>query len=270
MASDLVSESLSPHLRVSADQLWARLEFAFEDNAGWLQSLRLEDEDEAVDRSSPREFVYQYPNEDPWPDRENIEVYLSNPSIGEEDAWLTIEHPLLIPFHRTNDAEELRSCFEQARAAIPELRALFKARAATPEFLLQWGVFQYCCGFVNAAYFSRGDDLGPIRSSRRGAQAKSKSSQHKWVAHLLLRQIEAGRDRQLAERDVAQAVRDFLLAGKFPAGFSPKWFQDILAPDKQQLRTTYCRKYLSMKKIRALAAEPTDDIPTIDVPIPNT
>ncbi len=267
MASDLVSESLSPHLRVSADQLWARLEFAFEDNAGWLQSLRLEDEGEAVDRSSPREFVYEYPSEDPWPEREAVD--LSNPSVGEEEARLTIKHPLLIPFRRTDDAEELRSCFEQARAAISELRALFKARAATPEFLLQWGVFQYCCGFVNAAYFSRGDDLGPIRSSRRGAQAKSKSSQHKWVAHLLLRQIEAGRDRQLAERDVAQAVRDLLSAGKFPAGFSPKWFQDILQPD-DQLRTTYCRKHLTMPEIRALAAEPTDDIPTTSVQVPST
>jgi hypothetical protein len=243
MSSDNISQSLPVHLRMTPDELWGHLEAAFEGDADWLRGLRLESEGEAVDRSSPKEFV-------------------------DDEIDNEIKHPQLVHFRRTDDAEDLKAHFDAAQAAIPELRSLFKARAGTPELLLQWGAFQYRCGFVAATYFSRGDDLGPIRS-KRGARVKSKALQHKWIAHLLLRQIEAGRDRQPAERDVAQAVRDLLLAGKLPAGFPPKWFQDILGRDKQ-LRTTYSRKHFSKDKIRSLAAEPTDDIPPTNLPIPNT
>jgi hypothetical protein len=242
MSSNHAGQSLAPHLRMTPEQRWEYLQIAFEEDADWLRSLRLEHEEEAVNKSSPKEF---------------------DDEIGQE-----IKHSLLIPFRRTDDTEDLKAHFDEARAAIPDLRLLFSAREATPEFLFQWGAFQRRCGFVASSYYSHGDDLGPTRS-KRGSRAKSKRLQRKWIAHLLLRRIEAGRDRQLAERDVACAVRDFLLAAKFPAGFSPKWFQDILRPDKQ-LRTTYCRKYLPMIDIRALVAEPADDIPPTDVPIPNT
>jgi hypothetical protein len=266
MPSDHSVRSLPSHLRMGPAKLWDHLEAGFEEDADWLRGLRLEGEEEAVDRSSPKEFVDETRVKTKRKKKKAAD--LSNPSIGKEDTRVTIKHPLLVPFRRTDDAEELRSHFEQARAAIPELRALFKVRYATPEFLLQWGAFQHRCGFVAAAYFSRGDDLGPIRS-KRGAQAKSKSLQHKWVAHLLLRQIELGRDRQPAERDVAKAIRGFIAIGKFPADFSSKWFLDILGQDKQ-LKSTYSRKHFSMDEIRALAAEPRADIPPTNIPIPNT
>jgi hypothetical protein len=242
MSSNHTGPSLPPHLRMTPEQRWEHLQTAFEEDADWLGSLRLEHEDEAVDKSSPKEFDDEIDHE--------------------------IKHSLLIPFRRTDDAEELRSHFEQARAAIPDLRLLFIARDATPEFLLQWGAFQHRCGFIASSYYSHGDDLGPIRS-KRGSRAKSKTLQRKWIAHLLWWRIEAGRARPLAERDVAHAVRDFLLVGKFPTGFSPKWFQDILGPDKQ-LRSTYSRKHFPVHEIRRLAAEPANDIPPTDVPIPNT
>jgi hypothetical protein len=227
-----------PYMRLNSDELWETLRATFEDDAAFIQSLRLEDRDEAVDRSSPRE-------------------------IGS-----TIRHSLLIPYRRTDDADELGQCLEYARRVIPELRELFSARIATPEFLHYWGAFQCACGLINACYFSRGDDLGPLRSKIKGSEARSKDTQYRWVARLLRQQFEKRGSRQLAERDVAKGIDNFIKGGTFPEDFDREWFECILGADRQ-LRSTYCRKHLSFEQLQEYAAAPGDDLPPL-IPLPTT
>jgi hypothetical protein len=242
--------SVSPSfMTMTSEDVWLRLQGDFEEDASFIKSVRLENASEAVDRSSPKE--------------EAIDPEELDGKFGP-----SIKHTALVPFRRTDDAEELRAHFGYALGAIPELRALFAARVPTPEFLASWGRFQCACGFVAAAYYSSGDDLGPVRSGKNGPAAKNRDAQLKWVAQLLLRQIRRGRNRQQAERDVAQAIREMLGKGALPHGFKPPWFQRIIGPDKQ-LRTTYSRKRLSMSAMETLCGESVDDIPPIDIPIPS-
>ena len=227
---------------LTGDALFACLKDAFEDDAAFIHSIRLEQFEEALTRSEPKEF---------------------DPEIGME-----FKHSGLVPYRRTNDNEELRDQFECAREVIPELAQMFAAQKLTPEFFRLWGVFRYACGFLYACYFSRGDDLGPMRSGIRGAAAKSREPQRRWVSRLLMIPLQQGRDHQRAERDVAKGINNFITVGIYPKGFEPGWFQCILGADKQ-LRSTYSRSHLKREEVEALAAKPGDDLPPL-IAVPKT
>jgi hypothetical protein len=151
---------------------------------------------------------------------------------------------------------------------VPELEAMFDSRGLTPEFLHLWGVFRSCCGFIESSLYAQGNDLGSIRAGRAGGRPRL-DPQKKWVAHLLTRQLDAGRLGKLAERDVAKAILLYISTEQLPDAFPKEWFSRILGADNQ-LKLTYSSKHLNSEQIQQLLDAPIDDIPLTDIHIPKT
>jgi hypothetical protein len=186
-----------------------------------------------------------------------------DPSDLRLDSWHVAR------YLESDDRENLLHFHKMGLRALGETKKAIRKRQVTPEFMNQWSILLSCHGFIVAAMMARGDDLQSKRAGRAGGAAVSKERQKKWVAHLLARQIAIGRTRQLAERDVAKAIWDFIQAGKFPDGFPRAWFEDLLREDRQ-LRTTYSWRHLLKPHVGELAAQPPHDIPPTNIPIPKT
>jgi hypothetical protein len=240
LANESADLTLSPHLHMSPEEWWDKVEEAFDLDAEFIRSLRLMSKEEAVNRTAPTLF--------------------------DPEIELEIVHPSLVPYRNTDDREELESRLNFALSAIADLKRMFGSRELSAEFLHLWGAFQSSRGFLESSYFSRGDDLGSVRAGRAGGRPPH-LPQKRWVAHLLMRQIQAGRERKLAERDVAAAIWKLLLSPPLPSNFPKQWFTKILGKD-DQLKSTYSQNHLSMEEIEQLVQGQRNDIPPIEIPIP--
>jgi hypothetical protein len=250
LAMKEVEMQVPSFMKLTGDALWEHMKEAFDDDAAFIRSVRLEEFEEALNRSEPKEF---------------------DPEIGME-----IKHPRLVPYRRTNDDEELVEKFEYAREVIPELAQMFAVRELSPEFFHLWGNFRHACGFVDACYFSRGDDLG---QERRAASTRLRTNRHyRWLSHQLLPLIQNGQRRPEAEQAIAEAIRELILSKQYPARFDRRWFQVYVAWDptdneekryaenktvpeienwtKVKLASTFTAKHLSRRRLEELASDP--------------
>ena len=258
MTSNHLLWPLSARSRMNPDEMWKHLEAAFEDDADWLQGLRLEEEGEALDRSSPKEVAFVCEDDE--------DLLRKLPKESDYKIGPEIKHPQLVAFRRTDDAAELKARLDQARAAIPKLETLFEARAVTPEFLLQWGAFQFCCGFISSSYFSLSDDpgLGYLRAGTTGGRPR-RDRDRKWIALLLIRQLDKGRSRGDAEVDIARAIRAAVKSK--PDGNEERAWLESFLNEKQDLRSTFCERNFTLPAVRAAVRLP-HVIPPVDGFVP--
>jgi hypothetical protein len=169
----------------------------------------------------------------------------------------------LIRYRDTDDRENLLYFLENGRELLPIVRELLAQRKLSQEFFIKWADLNYCHGWVSNAIFSGGDDLGYSRAGLEGTKAKSRDLQRRWVARLLLAELDRGKPQQLAERDVARRLNRAKNEGSLPKEIIDDWLNKIIHQNGQ-LRATYCQKHFSKNTIRQLASEPAEGLPPLD------
>jgi hypothetical protein len=148
---------------------------------------------------------------------------------------------------------------------------MFEARRPSAEFIHALARFNFTYGYIAAIVMYAGDDLGPERAKHAGgtAVATKAYTNKKWVSHLVARQIARGRERQLAERDLAKAINKLTEQDLSPDAFPLEWYKRLLGADGQ-LRSAYTGKRLPLDELSRLAQESTADIPPTDFHVPET
>ena len=117
-----------------------------------------------------------------------------------------------------------------------------------------------CHGFISAHILDDSDGLDRVRSGQSG----NKNAQRKWLAHLIIREIDSGQNRVDAEVAVAEKIKAVLRAGSFPSGFNETWFSSMIT--RGGLASTYDQKHFSVRRMRHLVQKNLDGIPPIDFP----
>jgi hypothetical protein len=169
----------------------------------------------------------------------------------------------LIRYRDTDDRDNLLYFRERGIELLAEVRWLLDQRKFTRRLFIRWGELNFCHGWISNAIFSGGDDLGYHRAAIEGTTAKSRDSQRRWVARLLVVELDRGKPRQVAERDVARRITQVRETGSLAEIVSDEWLAKILH-NNGQLRATYSQKHFPEKLIRQLASEPAEDMPPLD------
>jgi hypothetical protein len=150
---------------------------------------------------------------------------------------------------------------ELGRRVLPEVAPQIKARKLTPKFAKDWGVVMMCHGFISAHILDDSDDLRDVRRGLKTGSIRSKNAQRKWLAHLIIREIDSGKNRTEAEDAVAEKIKAILESRSFPPGFGEAWFSSMIT--RGGLASTYDHKHFLVRTMRRVVQENLDDIPPI-------
>lgn len=150
---------------------------------------------------------------------------------------------------------------EFGRSLIPYAERSIRAKRMSRRFLVEWGHLMMCHGFILSFILDDSDDLKHQRAGNKTGQLRSKEAHRKWVAKIVLAQMDNGCSRDEAEAFVAAHAKSIIKTGEFPEGFGKRWFESLLSTG--ELKATYDFKHLTLKRMRTLAAAPNDDIPPL-------
>lgn len=159
------------------------------------------------------------------------------------------------------ELDSRESYLEFGRSLIPYAERSIRAKRMSRRFLVEWGHLMMCHGFILSFILDDSDDLKHQRAGNKTAQLRSKEAHRKWVAKIILAQMDIGNSRDEAEAFVAAFAKSVIKGGDFPEGFGKGWFESLLS--RGELKATYDYKHLSLKRMRALAAASSDDIPPV-------
>ena len=120
---------------------------------------------------------------------------------------------------------------ELGRRFLPEVERQIKARKLTPKFAKDWGVVMMCHGFISAHILDDSDGLDRVRAGQSG----NRDAQRKYVAHLMIREIDRGQKRADAEDAVAEKIKAVLRSRSFPSGI----WRDLVFIDNNQRGTCF-------------------------------
>lgn len=195
---------------------------------------------------------------------ETKEEALDNDYHERENGSVSRDGMGVIRYRDTGDHLDQRDHYlAMGRNLLPYIHQSLDERRLTPGFVQQWGKIMFCHGYIASYVFDDTDDLTPTRAGRKTGELRSKDTQRKWIAHIMIPLIDNGIKRELAQelavQHVEAALRDEVLRGGFPES----WFRPIIKHG--ELVATYDSKHFAVKAMRKLIDEPTDDIP----PIPN-
>jgi hypothetical protein len=199
-----------------------------------------------------------------------IECDLLHPVESREEALARRGHDApgthfggLIRYRDTDDRDNLLYFRERGIELLAEVRWLLDRREFTRRLFIRWGELNFCHGWISNAIFSGGDDLGYRRAAIEGTTAKSRDRQKRWVARLLVAELDRGKPRQVAERDIACRINQVRKTGSLAEFVSDEWLAKILH-NNGQLRATYSQKHFSDKLIRQLVSESAEELPPLD------
>jgi hypothetical protein len=168
----------------------------------------------------------------------------------------------VIPFRGTTEGLDNRDHFlATGRELLPYIRQALEEQAMTLEFVQQWGKLMFCHGFIASYILDDSDPLVQKRAGFKTGKKRSKATQRKWLAHVLLRLIGEGKTRDQAEDIAVACVTEIIERGDFPLGFGSDWFKPIITYGG--LAATYNAKHFFVSTMQELIKEPTNDIPPI-------
>lgn len=205
------------------------------------------------------------------PVRETREEAISRKAGGasDEDGY----HPetgdmlLQIPYLNGVRHDHLDYMLKVIQSEGPRLEDMFERREGSAEFLNSRVRFNEAYGFISAIVMYQGDDLGHERAGAAGDLSAYRRK--RWVSHLLMREIDAGRVRKQAEWDVAQAIKALLKSTECNEEVRG-WGSDLLHPDGKGLATPYTQKRLSVRRMRRLIEHGNADLPATEILISHT
>jgi hypothetical protein len=144
--------------------------------------------------------------------------------------WDGLRPWLQIPYSKERDQGLLELALESGRDQIETLEAVIAQRKCGPSFAGKWGLFMFCAGVVEAAYFSKQADMHPERQ----AQARKQDTHKLWVAHAL-RHLgwSPGQNRKPFENAICSYVKERLgQASTLSPPFDADWYNRLLPKTK--------------------------------------
>lgn len=177
-------------------------------------------------------------------------------------SWKRSVPGFAIRYRGVSEENDLREHYlEMGQGLLDPVAEAISARQMTPEFMQQWGQLMFCHGYLASYALDDSDDLAHQRAGYRTAEKRSKDSQRHWLARLIVPLVDRGMSREQAEERVGEIVADILRRKVFSEGFAADWYAPMLTGG--YLASTYDSKHFSLKRMRALVAEPAGDIPPI-------
>lgn len=151
------------------------------------------------------------------------------------------------------DYDNRKYFYDMGRDKLPLVAQLLDEGELTPELIHEWGMIMFCHGYVAAHIFDDSDDLQAVRAG----SVRPRDRHRKWVAKALLEALSQPRSsRAKAEKLVFERVKNLLAANQIPDGFKGAAdFEKILTRDRDALKTSYTRKYLSVPEMRKIIGE---------------
>ena len=102
----------------------------------------------------------------------------------------------VIRYRDTGEQLDQRDHFlAMGRDLLPYIHQLLDEKKLTPEFVQQWGKIMFCHGYIASYVFDDTDGLALKRAGVKTGKLRSKDTQRKWLAHILLRLIDGGKTR---------------------------------------------------------------------------
>ena len=143
------------------DELWELLREQFEFVRDVLQNLPAETREEALENAA-----------DTKRSRTNLTV---------------------VRYRGTSEELDNRDYYlEMGRTLLPYIKGAIKRRKLTPRFVQQWGKVMFCHGYVASYVLDDSDDLAHARAGFKTGKLRSKASQRKWIAHLMISLVDSG------------------------------------------------------------------------------
>lgn len=155
------------------------------------------------------------------------------------------------------------------RELIPLVKAGLLARKITPEFVQQWGKVMFCHGYIASHIFDDSDDLIAHRNRIKGALVSQRTTQHIFIARLVLWFMDEGKQpRQRAEANAAKSVWNFINMNDeeyLSPDYDIKWFKALVRDrnERDEIIATMSQKYCSEANLRKIASTKMDGLPDI-------
>jgi hypothetical protein len=155
--------------------------------------------------------------------------------------------------------------FKKGRELLPYIVDAVRKRKLTPEFMQKWGMMMYYHGYTASYILDGSGNIAQVRGGRKVSEWSH--VRKKFVAKHLLPLLDQGLSHGDAETEVAARFRR-IIKGKQWKGtkFDHKWFAPLLIDGR--LPTTYDKDHFFQDEMRALCAEPNDDIPPLTLGLP--
>ncbi|MGQ4274937.1 hypothetical protein [Terrihabitans sp. B22-R8] len=246
-------------------EVWAELEGRFSELQELVIGVRLETEQaargERLRKGTPARKAE-------W--RSQAPVAYDRQVDMEVRAWN------LIPYVGAINQVDIQARIDHAARLVPSLKQRFAARQLTPEFMNEWGAFCTSAGAVQLVYLSE-TEVSAARKGKAGGDAVSTAGQRRWFAHYFLQVYEGRgkRDRaELALERLINAIVDGEIA--VPSRWDVEWFERFLdlrdnkASNSRygHLAEAYRGDQLSVAEMKRLILQPPDEIPPLDLQIP--
>lgn len=192
-------------------------------------------------------------------------IHRTTPTIFDPEIGIEVAHPDVHPFRKSDDQEMLTEVLDTAKALITELELHFAERTLSEAFIDAWAKLHYCHGYLQCLYFSESDDMAAERGGARSAASRDRDAQRIWVSKMLKQKLDAGIQRQKAERNLAALIKEMLERNTIPSGFTHGWFEVILDKAQDQLNSSYSSETgkLSKALLLKLANNTSSHIPPI-------
>lgn len=244
MKPDIVSERAN----------WDMLKLQFSDLKDLLR-MRFETKEEAVGEKVGGKWENRAPR---WED----------PEIGTDvKAWL------LVPYVEGIDQERLQENIREAKELVPLLEEYFQAEILSLAFLKLWGAFCSRVGVVQFLYFSE-TYIARGRIGAAGRNAFNLDAQRRWMSHYIVKRSPKHGELDNI-RNALESLVISIVEGKRPppGGFDIGWFKVMVSLDDTDSKDSYYKLTrtfwdLSLTQMKRLANSPKDDLPPIDIEIP--
>lgn len=184
----------------------------------------------------------------------------------------------LVRYRKSDDREFLRIYYEFGLKALKRTKNGIKERQLSAEFIYYWGMLAACHGYIQCACMAKSNDLSSERAGSAGREATNLDRQKIWFSHYCLRLRDTTKlDRKQIE-NVMERLINAVLDGEKPEYLSldVAWFEKFInLEDSEESNDNYgClrnafRKNLTYKKMRELIKQKDQDLPPLDLSVPD-
>jgi hypothetical protein len=162
-------------------------------------------------------------------------------------------------FRNTDDLEQLRIAFNEVARLIPVLRKAFEFGKInqTSAFIHNWGMFQFCAGYILNSFMAVKDDLDANKNGAKVAKTAQKIWYAKWHSFLLATDESKFKHRSARDRHLVNLFQRMAEYVPFAAR--------MLNADRNQLIDILTPKKLNQRDIDENVSRFHEDLPEDDL-----
>lgn len=196
----------------------------------------------------------------------------------KDESGVRFDHWTFIPYRESNDYDQLRYYHELGLEQLSYAEHYIDRKEMGVRFSFHWGLLTACHGYVLAHGLVSGNDVSRLLSGEGAKKKLNRDLQKKWFSHNYFRHDLSGLSREQRTEEIQSLVNWIINSNPQSCKkWGADWFRLLVSYDTDsdsksqrigKITNGYRQKYLSEKRMKALLAEPTDDIPPTDLPFP--